>query len=877
MDYFAQQLINGLALGSIYGLIAIGYTMVYGIVGMINFAHGDIFMIGAFIALITFLILVSFGLTADSPHPPDRAPGIAMAITALYGWTVERIAYRPLRAFVPPRADDLGDRHVDHAAEFHRRWRRARASSRCRRSSPAATPCMRAPKASPCSLSNIQILVVVTTVVLMALFTGWSSRAPRSAGDMRACEQDRTMAALLGVDVDRTISMTFVIGAALAAVAGMMYLLYYGVIDFFIGFVAGIKAFTAAVLGGIGSLPGAMLGGLVIGLIETLLVGLLLGRVQGRRRVLDPDRGPDLPSDRPARPARSRKSLTGASVSAPLAAPNLARTRRRLYPEESADQRAGRAGAVLADDRRSHRRRTGRTTDLLDAVRRSRRRCCDRVRRQHRHRTAAAMVGTGRHGPRRCRHAVQSTLSLAGRLIAPVLLVFTFLVPVIFYNRALHSRPRHPRAHLRDARLGTEHRGRPRRPARPRLCRVLRGRRLFLRAARHHFGLSFWICLPLAGILAAFWGVLLGFPVLRLRGDYLAIVTLAFGEIIRLVLLNWQSVTGGPNGVSGIPRPTFFGIPLSAGDDGPSRPCFGIEYSPTHRIIFLFYMILALALLTNWVTIRLRRLPIGRAWEALREDEVACRSLGINTTTTKLTAFATGAMFGGFAGAFFATRQGFISPESFTFHESALMLAIVVLGGMGSQLGVVLAAIVMIGGFELFRGLDQYRMLVFGIAMVLLMIWRPRGLIGHRAPTVFLNEQPGDLVRPRQGGTRMSGDRHPAHGRSPDHALRRHRRRQRTLLRRRAAQDHRADRAERRRQDHRVQLHHRLLQADRRRHAARPSMTATRIQLERLNDFRISKLARVARTFQNIRLFPGMTALENLMVAQHNALMRASG
>jgi len=170
--------------------------------------------------------------------------------------------------------------------------------------------------------------------------------------------------------------------------------------------------------------------------------------------------------------------------------------------------------------------------------------------------------------------------------------------------------------------------------------------------------------------------------------------------------------------------------------------------------VFLFYLILALALLTNWVTIRLRRLPIGRAWEALREDEVACRALGINITTTKLTAFATGAMFGGFAGAFFATRQGFISPESFTFQESALVLAIVVLGGMGSQLGVALAALTMIGGFELFRGLDQYRMLVFGVAMVVLMIWRPRGLIGHRAPTVFLRHShaiSSDLVKEGHG------------------------------------------------------------------------------------------------------------------------------
>ncbi|GAB1715677.1 MAG: amino acid/amide ABC transporter membrane protein 2, HAAT family [Nitrobacter sp.] len=264
---------------------------------------------------------------------------------------------------------------------------------------------------------------------------------------------------------------------------------------------------------------------------------------------------------------------------------------------------------------------------------------------------------------------------------------------------------------------------------------------------------AFWVLLPISGLLAACWGVMLGFPVLRLRGDYLAIVTLAFGEIIRLVIINWQDLTGGPNGIGSIPRPTFFGIPLTPGENGFAA-LIGVPFSPTHRLVFLFYLILALALLTNWVTIRLRRLPIGRAWEALREDEVACRALGINITATKLSAFAIGAMFGGFAGAFFATRQGFISPESFTFQESALVLAIVVLGGMGSQLGVALAAIAMIGGFELFRGLEQFRMLVFGGVMVLLMIWRPRGLIGHRSPTVFLEHNraiSSDIVKEGQG------------------------------------------------------------------------------------------------------------------------------
>ena len=267
------------------------------------------------------------------------------------------------------------------------------------------------------------------------------------------------------------------------------------------------------------------------------------------------------------------------------------------------------------------------------------------------------------------------------------------------------------------------------------------------------FGFSFWLLLPLAGILSSFWGVLLGFPVLRLRGDYLAIVTLAFGEIIRIVIINWVDLTNGYAGITGIPRPTFFGIPFNADDDGFAA-VFGLEFSPLYRVIFLYYIILALALLTAFVTVRLRRLPVGRAWEALREDEIACRSLGINTTNTKLTAFAMGAMFAGFAGSFFATRQGFISPESFTFIELATILSIVVLGGMGSQIGVAIAAIVMIGGTEIMRELDflkqifgptfdptQYRMLLFGFAMVLIMIWRPRGLISTREPSVFLKER----------------------------------------------------------------------------------------------------------------------------------------
>jgi branched-chain amino acid transport system permease protein len=269
------------------------------------------------------------------------------------------------------------------------------------------------------------------------------------------------------------------------------------------------------------------------------------------------------------------------------------------------------------------------------------------------------------------------------------------------------------------------------------------------------FGLSFWILLPLSGIFAGLWGVILGFPVLRLRGDYLAIVTLAFGEIIRLVLINWSDLTNGGSGISGIAKASIFGLySFDVGAANNFAKSFGLPMSSAWYKIFLFYLALLLCMLTAYVTIRLRRMPIGRAWEALREDEIACRSLGINTVTTKLTAFATGAMFGGFAGSFFAARQGFVSPESFVFMESAIILAIVVLGGMGSLTGIAIAAVVMIGGTELLRYMDflkvifgedftpeLYRMLIFGLAMVVVMLFKPRGFVGSRQPTAFLKER----------------------------------------------------------------------------------------------------------------------------------------
>jgi branched-chain amino acid transport system permease protein len=269
MALFIQQLINGLTLGSIYGLIAIGYTMVYGIIGMINFAHGDIYMIGAFNALIAFLVLGVLGVTWV-PLSLLLVLVIAVVVTAVYGWTVERVAYRPLRGStrLAPLISAIGmsillENYVQLLQGARNKPMPNLLSGGFR---------LMSQNGFNVEVRYLQIGIVALTIVLMVGFTLLITRTALGRAQ-RATEQDRRMAALLGVNVDRTISLTFVIGAALAAVAGLMVLLYYGQIDFFIGFLVGIKAFTAAVLGGIGSLPGAMLGGLLIGLIEVMWSG----------------------------------------------------------------------------------------------------------------------------------------------------------------------------------------------------------------------------------------------------------------------------------------------------------------------------------------------------------------------------------------------------------------------------------------------------------------------------------------------------------------------------------------------------------------------------------------------------------------------------
>ncbi len=266
MGYLLQQLINGITLGMIYGLIAIGYTMVYGIIGMINFAHGELFMIAAFISIISFLVL---GLAGIGWVPVALLIVLAatMLLTSVYGWALERVAYRPLRH--SPRLAALIT--AIGMSIFLQNYVQLLQGARIKPLQPVISGGFQffTDGKFTVTLSYLQILIAVLTVALMLVFT-WVINRTALGRSQRACQQDLKMASLVGVNVDRTISLTFVIGASLASVAGLMFLLLYGVIDFFIGFLAGIKAFTAAVLGGIGSIPGAMLGGLLIGLIEAL-------------------------------------------------------------------------------------------------------------------------------------------------------------------------------------------------------------------------------------------------------------------------------------------------------------------------------------------------------------------------------------------------------------------------------------------------------------------------------------------------------------------------------------------------------------------------------------------------------------------------------
>lgn len=691
--YFLQQMFNGVTLGSTYALIAIGYTMVYGIIGMINFAHGEVYMIGSYVSFMIIAALMMLGIDTGWLLVAAGFVG-AIVIASAYGWSIERVAYRPVRnskrliALISAIGMSIflqnyvslteGSRDVALPSLFNGQWVVGHSEN------------------FSASITTMQAVIWIVTFLAMLALTIFI-RYSRMGRACRACAEDLKMASLLGINTDRVIALTFVIGAAMAAVAGVLLGQFYGVINPYIGFMAGMKAFTAAVLGGIGSIPGAMIGGLILGIAEALssaylsteykdvvsfallilallsaaMFFVLAGVFMGVQLELD---GTKLVVDTASeirwqwvfigtavvfffqlvRPAfqKGLKSVSGPKFILPAIDGSTVKQKLFLV-----------ALLVLAVAWPFMVSRG--TVDIATLT------------------MIYIILGLG----------LNVVVGLSGLLV----LGYGGFYAIGAYTFALLN---------------------------------------------HYYGLGFWTCLPIAGLMAAAAGFLLGFPVLRLRGDYLAIVTLGFGEIVRILLLNNTEITGGPNGISQIPKPTLFGLEFSrtareGGWDTFSN-FFGLKYDPSDRVIFLYLVALLLVVLSLFVINRLLRMPLGRAWEALREDEIACRSLGLSPRRIKLTAFTISAAFAGFAGTLFAARQGFVSPESFTFAESAFVLAIVVLGGMGSQFAVILAAVLLVVSRELMRDFNEYSMLMLGGLMVLMMIWRPQGLLPMTRPQLKL-------------------------------------------------------------------------------------------------------------------------------------------
>ena len=657
MDYFGQLVFNGVLLGSLYALTAIAYTMVYGVVRLVNFAFGELFMVGA---MVTVTLMQSsgrlFGYAIALPQLPFWAAApLAILATALLGLVIERFAYRPLRA-APRLAPLICSIAVSTALQ-----NLAQMIWGAQQISVPETP-LAAPQ--PIVLfgflfvTRTDLVVLGVMAVALAGIQLFVSRS-QTGRAMRATAESRTAALIVGIPADRMIALAFAIGSGLAALAGILYALSYGSVYPTMGFVPGLKALTAAVLGGIGSIPGAALGGLVLGVVESLgagyipegsaykdaisfalLVLLLAARPQGLL-------------GKPELNGVTRGSLLGdatrraVSGTGPDWLRRAAALRDRVARLGSAPLRGIMVAAALA---------LGLTvfSDYWLRVM-----------------TSVLVYGTLASG-------LNVIVGFAGLLdlgFVAFWAVGSYLSGIVFVL-VLHN--------------------------------------------AHGFALAdlWWLFYPmlvLGGVAASLFGLLLGYPTLRLRGDYLAIMTLGFGEIIRIVATNWIGLTRGPMGIRGIPLPGAFGL------------SFG---SP--RALYFLALLLALAVAT--VVSRIVRSRVGRAWAAIREDEDAAEAAGIDTARFKLLAYAFSAAVGGVVGVFYAHMQRYIGPATFSVSENITLLLLIVMGGLGTLVGPFLGALVWVLFLQTSLALPfiqshpEARYVLLGLALVLLTLFRPQGM-----------------------------------------------------------------------------------------------------------------------------------------------------
>ena len=671
LQYFVELFCGGLTRGSIYALIALGYTMVYGIIELINFAHGEIYMIGAFTALIVASALGIMGFPAAGIIV--IAALAAVIWCAAYGYTIEKIAYRPLRG--APRLSPLIS--AIGVSIFLQNY-----VSLAQTSDFVAFPQLITDFEFLDPISHIigtsDFLIIVTSLVTMVALTLFIQYTKMGKA-MRATAQNRKMAMLLGIDADRIISLTFIIGSSLAAIGGVLIANHVGQVNFFIGFIAGLCSACAKA-------------------------------------------SPPAISPAPTKTPSPSPCWCSSSSSVRRASSESPRFKRSKGADMNMILRALMVSVwfmaltfplvVLKVDalndtilfRWENMASIGVGAFVLSIFWR-----------WSMERKARGAVSTGPSLFARALEAVRQPkprYTCLG-LIAVLMLVMPYISSMYQINIMISA--------LIYIMLGLG----------LNIVVGLAGQLVLGYAAFYavgaytygllntYFGLGFWAVLPVGGIMAALFGLMLGFPVLRLKGDYLAIVTLGFGEIIRLVLENWTSVTKGSFGLSNLSRPSLFGM----------------EMGVTEATNYIYYIVLAAVVVTIIVVGRLKNSRIGLALQALREDDIACEAMGIDLTKVKLSAFALGSCWAGFAGVIFAAKTTFINPASFTFMESAMVLSMVVLGGMGSVLGVTIAAAILVLAPEYLRAFSEYRMLLFGAVMVIMMIYRPQGLISGEKRT----------------------------------------------------------------------------------------------------------------------------------------------